>query len=54
MYGTPYYPTYQQNFQPYQQFQPYQHMQPRGLSGRAVSSADEIQVQEVPTDGTMA
>lgn len=54
----PYVPGYQpptmkqmvnQGYQP----QGYQHPQP-GITGRVVSSPDEIQVQEVPTDGTVA
>lgn len=54
----PYVPGYQpltmqqmvsQGYQP----QGYQHPQP-GITGRVVSSPDEIQVQEAPTDGTVA
>lgn len=45
----------QQAYQPYQQ--PYQQMPARmvpQISGRVVNSLDDITVQEVPTDGTMA
>lgn len=45
----------QQPYQPYQQ--PYQQMPTRmvpQISGRVVNSIDDITVQEVPTDGTMA
>lgn len=45
----------QQAYQPYQQ--PYQQMLTRmvpQISGRVVNSLDDITVQEVPTDGTVA
>ena len=45
----------QQPYQPYQQ--PYQKMPTRimpQISGRVVNSLDDITVQEVPTDGTVA
>lgn len=45
----------QQAYQPYQQ--PYQQMPTRmvpQISGRVVNSLDDITVQEVPTDGTVA
>lgn len=45
----------QQAYQPYQQ--PYPQMPTRvvpQISGRVVNSLDDITVQEVPTDGTMA
>lgn len=45
----------QQAYQPYQQ--PYQQMPTRmvpQISGRVVNSIDDITVQEVPTDGTVA
>lgn len=45
----------QQAYQPYQQ--PYQQMPARmvpQISGRVVNSLDDITVQEVPTDGTVA
>lgn len=45
----------QQAYQPYQQ--PYQQMPTRmvpQIAGRVVNSLDDIKVQEVPTDGTMA
>lgn len=50
-------PTWQQHpwngaQQPYQQPQA-QQPQPHGVSGRVVSSADEITAQEVPMDGSM-
>lgn len=55
--------TYQPSYQGYMPYQnPYQqpvyqpaYQQPRGtITGRVVSSVDEVQVSEVPTDGTMA
>lgn len=46
-------PTMQQMVSQGYQPQGYQHPQP-GITGRVVSSPDEIQVQEVPTDGTVA
>lgn len=45
----------QQPYQPYQQ--PYQQMPTRitpQIAGRVVNSVDDITVQEVPTDGTVA
>lgn len=46
---------YQQNFMPYQQITP-QYTQPytQQTHGRPVKSPDEIMVQEVPTDGSIA
>ena len=49
------YQPYQQPYQPYQQ--PYQQLPTRmvpQISGRVVNSIDDITVQEVPTDGTVA
>lgn len=46
-------PTMQQTVSQGYQPQGYQHPQ-HGITGRVVSSLDEIQVQEVPTDGTVA
>lgn len=43
----PQYPQYQPVFQP-------QTPRPQSIQGRTVGSLDEIQVQEVPTDGTVA
>lgn len=44
--------------QPYQQYQPQYQQMPTcivpQISGRVVNSLDDITVQEVPTDGTMA
>ena len=46
----PQYPQYQPVFQP----QAPQTPRPQSIQGRTVRSLDEIQVQEVPTDGTVA
>lgn len=51
------YPQFQQQYpqqyqQQYQQYQPT--WQPRQIQGRTVSSPDEITVQDVPSDGSLA
>lgn len=46
----PQYPQYQPVFQP----QAPQTPRPQSIQGRMIGSLDEIQVQEVPTDGTVA
>lgn len=55
MYPYTYQPQFQPQYQPQYQPQLQQPLYQRsGISGRTVNSPDEITVQEVPTDGSVA